>query len=91
MVGNYRMNVPKKQNVRNVEVKMEISIFRTSVATETNINELRAMLDILVGAGNWNFDLEDVDNILRVNYPPHQNNFLANELRKYGFVCIELY
>ena len=85
------MNVIKKQNVQNTEITMEISIFKTSVVTEANINELKAMLDILVGAGNWNFDLEDADNILRVYYPPHQNNFLANEIKKYGFVCIELY
>ncbi|RXG25669.1 hypothetical protein DSM02_836 [Leeuwenhoekiella polynyae] len=90
MVGNYRMNAIKKQN-QNTEIKMEISIFRTSVVTEANINKLKAILDILVGAGNWNFDLEDADNILRVYYPPYQNNFLANEIKKYGFLCTELY
>ncbi|MFD2827208.1 hypothetical protein ACFSYG_12060 [Leeuwenhoekiella polynyae] len=84
------MNAIKKQN-QNTEIKMEISIFRTSVVTEANINKLKAILDILVGAGNWNFDLEDADNILRVYYPPYQNNFLANEIKKYGFLCTELY
>jgi hypothetical protein len=70
---------------------MEISIFQTSVVNEDQINKLAPLLNNLAGLKNWNFDLEDPDNILRVKYPPAQNNFLASEIRKYGFACVELY
>ncbi|UOB16156.1 hypothetical protein [Abyssalbus ytuae] len=45
----------------------------------------------LVGRKNWNFDLEDCDNILKVHSYPEMNNFLIVEINKMGFECIELY
>lgn len=77
-------------NSEKGEILMEVSIFKTSVINEEHINQLTPILNILVGSSYWNFDLEDIDNILRVYYPPTQNNFLASEIKKYGFVWIEL-
>ena len=55
--------------------KKEISIFRTSVNSENEVRQLKPLLDVIIGSKNWNFDLEDCDNILRVNYYPIMHNF----------------
>ncbi|MFK7812639.1 MAG: hypothetical protein AB8B59_09105 [Maribacter sp.] len=69
----------------------EISIFRTSLIDLKDISQVKSVLDILVGKKEWNFDLEDVDNILRIHAATHLNGFLAQELRKLGFECEELF
>ena len=85
------MNKTYPEKISRTEIKREISIFRTSVKNKKQINMLKPVLNVLVGLHNWSFDLEDIDKILRVFYPPAQNNFLAAEIRKYGFICVELY
>ena len=60
--------------------KKEISIFRTSVNSENEVRQLKPLLDVIIGSKNWNFDLEDCDNILRVNYYPIMHNFLVEEI-----------
>ncbi|MGS2739299.1 hypothetical protein [Sinomicrobium sp. M5D2P17] len=71
--------------------KQEISIFRTSVKTTGAIESLRDLLDVLVGQGNWNFDLEDRENILRINSYAATNDFLVREIKRMGFECTELF
>ena len=71
--------------------KREISIFRTSVNSMGKIKILKPLLNKLIGDKNWNFDLEDRDNILRIYSIPTLNNFLAAEINKMGFECVELY
>lgn len=71
--------------------KRKISIFRTSVKTIEEVKYLQSLLDIIVGQGNWNFDLEDKDNILRINSHTSINNFLVQEIGKLGFECTELF
>lgn len=69
----------------------EISIFRTSVVDTGDIQKIEYLLNTIVGKRNWNFDLEDKDNILRINASLSVNSFLAQELRKSGFECTELW
>lgn len=69
----------------------EISIFRTSVVNAEDIRKIKYLLDTIVGKRNWNFDLEDKDNILRINANLSINPFLAQELQKSGFECTELW
>ena len=71
--------------------KKEISIFRTSVNSENEVRQLKPLLDVIIGSKNWNFDLEDCDNILRVNYYPIMHNFLVEEMNKMGFECFEIH
>lgn len=40
--------------------------------------------------GNWNFDLEDCDNILRVETQFLKAKNITNTLRNQGFYCEEL-
>ena len=69
----------------------EVSVFKTSLIDQNDIAKVKGMLDLLVGENEWNFDLEDIDNILRIHAPTHLNGFLAQELRKVGFACDELF
>ena len=79
-------------NMENIlEQKKEISIFRTSVINKGQIPMLKNTLDTIVGSQFWNFDLEDRDHILRIEANPIVNAFLAQEIRKLGFECEELF
>lgn len=69
----------------------EISIFRTSVTNSKDISKLEGVLNLLVGKNEWNFDLEDVDNILRIHANIIVNAFLTQEIVKLGFECDELF
>lgn len=71
--------------------KKEISIFKTSVISEEQIPFLKDILDTIVGPRFWNFDLEDKDNILRINAYPLVNSFLIQEVNKLSFECKELF
>ena len=79
------------KDLRKVVLKKEISIFRTSVNSEDKIEQLKSLLNIIIGSDNWSFDLEDCDNVLRVNYYSIMNNFLIEEIHKMGFECIGLF
>jgi len=69
----------------------EISIFRTSIGNREDIQAVKSMLDMVVGQNEWNFDLEDADNILRIHANVLVNAFLTQELQKLGFECEELF
>lgn len=69
----------------------EISIFKTSITEENEIQNVVHILNLIVGKGKWNFDLEDVDNILRIHANSMVNGFLTKELKKLGFECEELF
>jgi len=76
-------------NILNEE--KEISIFKTTIDNEVAIQKVKGVLDQVVGNKEWNFDLEDVDNILRINAATYRNGFLVQEIRKLGFECEELF
>lgn len=69
----------------------EISIFRTTISDENEIQSVANILNLIVGKGKWNVDLEDIDNILRIDANTMVNAFLAKELEKIGFECEELF
>ena len=80
----------KKSPLIFIEEK-EISIFKTSLIDSDDIAKVKSVLDLLIGKNEWNFDLEDIDNILRIHAETHLNGFLAQELHKLGFECEELF
>lgn len=69
----------------------EISIFKTTITEENEIQLVENILNLIVGKGKWNFDLEDVDHILRIYANTIVNGFLIKELEKLGFECEELF
>jgi len=69
----------------------EISIFKTSVSNDAEIQGLKYTLDTIIGPHFWNFDLEDCDCILRIKANPVVNSFLIQEIVKLGYECEELF
>lgn len=43
-----------------------ICVFKTSVQSHKEVKNLTTFLDSMIGKGNWNFDLDDCDRILRL-------------------------
>lgn len=68
---------------------MVISVFKTSIE-ERDIISLSPELNKLNGISNWNTDLEDCDNILRVVSHDDMAEEIKSILSKQGFLCEEL-
>ena len=68
-----------------------VLVFKTSVTKGNQVSRLRPILNrMLDGNGEWNFDLEDYDNILRVDTPGLKPATISSVLGKHGFICEEL-
>lgn len=69
----------------------EVLVFRTSVKCNDQVDALRPLLELtLAGRGQWNFDLEDRDHILRVEADVVVREHIMALLAGYGFACEEL-
>ncbi|KAB5492112.1 MULTISPECIES: hypothetical protein [Flagellimonas] len=69
-----------------------VLVFRTSVLGKGHIRTLRPLLNQVIDRnGYWNFDLEDCDNILRVETQNVQPHTISTLLKKNGFSCEELH
>lgn len=69
----------------------DILVFKTSVNSLAQVNVLRPMLDLLLAdGGQWNFDLEDCDRILRVKSEDRVRERVMALLTGHGHLCVEL-
>lgn len=69
----------------------EVLVFKTSINHPGEIRILKPDLNRLITKkGYWNFDLEDCDNILRVETHKVKATSITNLLNNHGFVCEEL-
>ncbi|WP_125722624.1 hypothetical protein [Flavobacterium ustbae] len=64
-----------------------IYVFKTSVDNQSKFESASALLNQLLPESQWNFDLEDCDNILRVDSELDVAAILQNNTI---FECIEL-
>lgn len=67
-----------------------ISVYRTSISHE-DINRLKLVLDNYTKISNWNLDLEDWENILRVESQFSIEKQIINMLNNINIVCVELH
>ncbi|QCX37369.1 hypothetical protein FF125_02555 [Aureibaculum algae] len=67
-----------------------ISIFKTSVKRKSEIKLLKPHLDELLCKSRWNFDLEDSDNILRIESENCSERKVVELLEGLNFKCVEL-
>ncbi|MFH6999194.1 hypothetical protein ACHRVZ_14755 [Flavobacterium sp. FlaQc-57] len=64
-----------------------IYVFKTSIDTKSKLEFANTLLNELLPNAYWNFDLEDCDNILRIDSEAEINEtVLKNDI----FDCIEL-
>jgi len=68
-----------------------VLVFKTSVSRQQEVEQLQPMLNrLMTTAEKWNFDLEDVDNILRVEAIQLNASTIIEKLAEVGFACAEL-
>ena len=68
-----------------------VLVFKTSVRRKKEVRKLKTLLNKLIDYnGYWNFDLEDCDNILRVETQKLQAETVSSVLNMHGFDCEEL-
>lgn len=67
-----------------------IFVFKTSVRTKMQAKELKPHVDKILPNAKWNFDLEDVDKILRVDSEENIVLKIINLLRRHNYSCEEL-
>ena len=67
-----------------------IYVFKTSVKTKTQAKKLKLHIDKILPNANWNFDLKDIDNILRVDSEENIVLKMTALLNSHKFYCKEL-
>jgi len=67
-----------------------IFVFKTSVKTKTQIKKLTPHIDKLLPNAKWNFDLEDIDNILRIDSEQDIVLIVIDLLNLHDYSCEEL-
>lgn len=68
-----------------------VYVFKTSIKTEKTVKQLTPELNLLLPQTKWNFDLEDCDNIFRVETSREEiKDLVLHFLREKNFFCEEL-
>lgn len=68
-----------------------VFIFKTSVTNNKAIKLIKPHLNKLFTGSKWNFDLEDCDNILRIESATNIVNHTIKVLNENGFECEEIH
>jgi hypothetical protein len=69
---------------------MDVLVFKTDVKNEQHVDQVQSILNTVQAIREWNFDLDDCDNILRVvanGLPARRVEELLNAA---GISCKEL-
>ncbi len=69
---------------------MDILVFTTSVERPEQVNRVQSLLTAVPAIQQWNFDLEDCDNILRIVANDVSPRYIESLLQTAGFSCLEL-
>jgi hypothetical protein len=69
---------------------MDVLVFTTSVSEPEQVSIVKPLLTAVPDIEEWNFDLEDCDNILRVVSQDLSPRYIESLLHTAGFLCTEL-
>ena len=67
-----------------------IYVFKTSVETKTQVKKLKPHIDKILPGEKWNFDLDDCDNILRIDSRENIVVQITVLLKSHQYHCEEL-
>jgi hypothetical protein len=67
-----------------------IFVFKTSVKTKMQIKKLKPHIDKILPNAKWNFDLEDIDKILRIDSEENIVLIIIDLLNIHSYSCEEL-
>lgn len=66
---------------------MDIFIFKTDVSNKKKAAEVGLLLNAIEAVRNWNFDLEDCDNVLRIECTGLVPGRIESLLKAEGYIC----
>ena len=69
---------------------MPVSIYKTNITSKVKIKKVKPLLDALLHNEKWNFDLDDCDNILRVDSNATRASLVIKFMQEKYFECEEL-
>ena len=69
---------------------MDVLVFKTTVTNTVDATQIRPLLSAMSDIKQYNFDLEDCDNILRVVSNGIEPQTISHILQIAGFRCEEL-
>jgi hypothetical protein len=69
---------------------MEVLVFATNIENHTQVSKVKPLLTAVDKIDNWNFDLEDCDNVLRIEARDISPGYIETLLNNAGFECREL-
>ncbi|WP_238160911.1 hypothetical protein [Flavobacterium cupreum] len=75
------------RNLQGKKKRIMVYVFKTSVDTKSKLKLASELLNELLADAQWNFDLEDCDNILRID---SETEITELVLKNPVFDCIEL-
>ena len=67
-----------------------IYVFKTSVKTKTQVKKLKPDINKILPCEKWNFDLQDCDNILRIDSRENIVVKITELLKSHQYHCEEL-
>ena len=67
-----------------------IFVFKTSVKTKMQVKKLKPHIDERLPKAKWNFDLQDIDKILRIDSQENIVLIIINLLNIHNYSCEEL-
>lgn len=76
-------------SIKNNNEKL-VLVFKTNVNELNELGLLESLFNKLFGNAHWNFDLEDIDKILRIEHSFISSAQIMNLLKEFGFDCEEL-
>jgi len=68
----------------------EVLVFKTNISSDKEIEKLTKILALEKGIRKWNIDLNDIDNVLRIESNGIHADFIIALLCKASFECEEL-
>lgn len=80
----------KRETLLKTNVVMEILVFKTSLSNVHRIQDMEPSLDVHPDIYQWNVDLNDEDNILRIMANNMAGEEVENMLLSAGYYCEEL-
>lgn len=69
---------------------MDVLVFATNVTSKAQVSRVQNLLTNLPAVSEWNFDLDDCDNILRVVSTNISPRYIESLLHSAGVNCREL-
>ena len=67
-----------------------IHVFKTSVKTKMQVKKIKPHFDKILPKAKWNFDLEDIDKILRIDSEENIVLKITDLLLHHNYSCEEL-